>query len=57
MGHMVTAQVVKNHLQAIGKSNILEEFEKLVKAFLEYNRREIKLIYLSSSMGRRYQTV
>lgn len=33
MGHMVTAQVAKNHLQAIGKSHILDEFEKLVKAF------------------------
>ena len=33
MGHMVTALVAKKHLQAIGKSPILDEFEKLVKAF------------------------
>ena len=33
MGHMVTAQVAKNHLQAAGKSHIFDEFEKLVKAF------------------------
>lgn len=33
MGHMVTAQVAKNHLKAAGKSLILDEFEKLVKAF------------------------
>jgi len=33
MGHMVTAQVAKYHLQSIGKTDILDEFEKLVKAF------------------------